>query len=109
MRNIDPTYGDLKVLRTNMLLWARGFTKSRADAEDLVQATFIQIFANRRSAPADLSQIAPWARVVMRNLFLTERRLVRPNFVGIDRGLARGGESRNAVHGPPAAAPRSRY
>jgi len=69
---LDPTFGDLKELRAQMLRWARKMVRGGNQAEDLVQTALLKMIAARSRAPQRQEEIAPWAFVVLRNVWRSE-------------------------------------
>lgn len=65
----DPTFGDLRALRTRMMTWAKSLTRSGSNTEDLVQSALLKMLANRHRAPSLLADVDPWARLILLNEF----------------------------------------
>ena len=74
---LDKAFGAALIAQARSLnAYARRLIGSGADADDLVQDTMLRCWAARASFEPG-SSVAAWARVVMRNSFLSGRRRAR--------------------------------
>ena len=59
--------------RTQLSAYARRLSRNSADAEDLVQETFLRAYTHRHTL-RESGSIASWLFVTLRNLFINQRR-----------------------------------
>ncbi len=76
MRDTDPTFGDLRDLRNQMLVYARHLSRNRANAEDMVQSAILKMLANRHRFTVG-HDVGAWARAILRNECRTAERNAR--------------------------------
>lgn len=75
MRHEDPTFGDLRELRAQMMRWAMRLSRNSHNAEDLVQAAMVKMFANKHRFDPTQCRASTWAHVILTNVWRDQRKV----------------------------------